>query len=223
MDWSIKTLVKVPFYVHRSYMTEREERTRQFSERLKSIVPTGSGRDFAKKAGVGYSTIHNYLKGISSPTLDNLLLLAKAGGVSVEWLATGKESTKAMSTDQIGITLQIPFIDSDEYLFMNSSTFPDLQEKAESLAALRVSTDVMEPTFLVDSILLIDQQNKQLKDGKVVVLHKEGNYLYKRVQVVPDGYNLSSDNTKYSAMIVNQDSLSSFDVLGEVLIVLNHL
>ncbi|MDE5429363.1 MULTISPECIES: XRE family transcriptional regulator [Enterobacteriaceae] len=204
-------------------MTEREERTKQFSERLKSIVPTGSGRDFAKKAGVGYSTIHNYLKGISSPTLDNLLLLAKAGGVSVEWLATGKESTKAMSTDQIGITLQIPFIDSDEYLFMNSSTFPDLQEKAESLAALRVSTDVMEPTFLVDSILLIDQHNKQLKDGKVVVLHKEGNYLYKRVQVVPDGYNLSSDNTKYSAMIVNQDSLSSFDVLGEVLIVLNHL
>lgn len=204
-------------------MTEREERTRQFSERLKSIVPTGSGRDFAKKAGVGYSTVHNYLKGISSPTLDNLLLLAKAGGVSVEWLATGKESIKAMSTDQIGITLQIPFIDSDEYLFMNSSTFPDLQEKAESLAALRVSTDVMEPTFLVDSILLIDQHNKQLKDGKVVVLHKDGNYLYKRVQVVPDGYNLSSDNTKYSAMIVNQDSLSSFDVLGEVLIVLNHL
>ncbi|WP_217901770.1 hypothetical protein, partial [Citrobacter freundii] len=35
-------------------------------------------------------------------------------------------------------------------------------------------------------------------------------------------HNLSSDNTKYSAMIVNQDSLSSFDVLGEVLIVLNH-
>jgi phage repressor protein C with HTH and peptisase S24 domain len=81
----------------------------------------------------------------------------------------------------------------------------------------------MEPTFLVDSILLIDQQHKQLKDGKVVVLHKEGSYLYKRVQVVPDGYNLSSDNTKYSAMIVNQHSLSSFDVLGEVLIVLNHL
>ena len=81
----------------------------------------------------------------------------------------------------------------------------------------------MEPTFLVDSILLIDQQHKQLKDGKVVVLHKEGSYLYKRVQVVPDGYNLSSDNPKYSAMIVNQDSLSSFDVLGEVLVVLNHL
>lgn len=202
---------------------KKKESVEQFSERLKSIVPSGSGRDFAKKAGIGYSTVHNYLQAVSSPTLENLVLLAKAGGVSVEWLATGKEFSKSANTDQAEELLKIPFIDRDDFLLLDSGTFRDLQEKAKSLAALRVSTDVMEPTFLVDSILLIDQQHKQLKDGKVVVLHKEGSYLYKRVQVVPDGYNLSSDNTKYSAMIVNQDSLSSFDVLGEVLIVLNHL
>ncbi|HCQ8129868.1 TPA: XRE family transcriptional regulator [Klebsiella quasipneumoniae subsp. similipneumoniae] len=204
-------------------MAGKKQSVEQFSERLKSIVPSGSGRDFAKKAGIGYSTVHNYLQAISSPTLENLVLLAKAGGVSVEWLATGKEFSKSANTDQAEELLKIPFIDRDDFLLLDSGTFPDLQEKAKFLAALRVSTDVMEPTFLVDSILLIDQQHKQLKDGKVVVLHKEGSYLYKRVQVVPDGYNLSSDNPKYSAMIVNQDSLSSFDVLGEVLVALNHL
>lgn len=204
-------------------MAGKKESVEQFSERLKSIVPSGSGRDFAKKAGIGYSTVHNYLQAVSSPTLENLVLLAKAGGVSVEWLATGKGLTKSVSTDQTEKLLKIPFIDSDNFLLLDSNTFPDLQEKAESLAALRVSTDVMEPTFLVGSILLIDQHQKQLKEGKVVVLHKEGNYLYKRVQVIADGYNLSSDNTKYSAMLINQDSLSSFDFLGEVLVVLNHL
>lgn len=204
-------------------MAGKKESVEQFSERLKSIVPSGSGRDFAKKAGIGYSTVHNYLQAVSSPTLENLVLLAKAGGVSVEWLATGKEFSKSANTNQAEELLKIPFIDSNDFLLLDSGVFTDLQEKAGSLAALRVSTDVMEPTFLVGSILLVDQQHKQLKDGKVVVLHKEGNYLYKRVQVVPDGYNLSSDNPKYSAMIVNQDSLSSFDVLGEVLIVLNHL
>ncbi|WP_196010235.1 XRE family transcriptional regulator [Citrobacter amalonaticus] len=204
-------------------MAGKKESVEQFSERLKSIVPSGSGRDFAKKAGIGYSTVHNYLQAVSSPTLENLVLLAKAGGVSVEWLATGKEFSKSANTNQAEELLKIPFIDSNDFLLLDSGVFPDLQEKEGSLAALRVSTDVMEPTFLVGSILLVDQQHKQLKDGKVVVLHKEGNYLYKRVQVVPDGYNLSSDNPKYSAMIVNQDSLSSFDVLGEVLIVLNHL
>lgn len=204
-------------------MAGKKESIERFSERLKSIVPSGSGRDFAKKAGIGYSTVHNYLQAVSSPTLENLVLLAKAGDVSVEWLATGKEFSNSANTDQAEQLLKIPFIDSDNFLLLDSGAFPDLQEKAKSLAALRVSTDVMAPTFLVDSVLLIDQHHKQLKDGKVVAFHKEGNYLYKRVQIVPDGYYLSSDNPKYSAMLVNQDSLSSFDVLGEVLVVLNHL
>ncbi|WP_105640261.1 XRE family transcriptional regulator [Cronobacter dublinensis] len=204
-------------------MAGKKESIERFSERLKSIVPTGSGRDFAKKAGIGYSTVHNYLQAVSSPTLENLVLLAKAGGVSVEWLATGKEFSNSANTDQAEELLKIPFIDSDNFLLLDSGAFPDLQEKAKYLAALRVSTDVMAPTFLVDSVLLIDQHHKQLKDGKVVAFHKEGNYLYKRVQIVPDGYYLSSDNPKYSAVLVNQDSLSSFDVLGEVLVVLNHL
>lgn len=204
-------------------MAGKKESVKRFSERLKSIVPSGSGRDFAKKAGIGYSTVHNYLQAVSSPTLENLVLLAKAGGVSVEWLATGKEFSESANTDQAEELLKIPFINGDDFLLLDSDVFPDLQEKAESLAALRVSTDVMEPTFLVDSILLINQNHKQLKDGKVVVLHKEGNYLYKRVQVVLDGYNLISDNSKYSTITVKEDSLSSFDVLGEVLVVLNHL
>ncbi|ELY2624416.1 helix-turn-helix domain-containing protein [Cronobacter sakazakii] len=204
-------------------MASKKESVEQFSERLKSIVPSGSGRDFAKKAGIGYSTVHNYLQAVSSPTLENLVLLAKAGDVSVEWLATGKESTKSVRTEQTEQLLEIPFIDREEFLLLNSNVFPNLLDKRANLAALRVKTDVMEPTFTIGSVLLIDQYQKQLRDGKVVALHKEGNYLYKRVQVVPDGYNLSSDNTKYRTMTVNQDSLSSFDVLGEILVVLNHL
>lgn len=204
-------------------MADKKASIVQFSERLKSIVPSGSGREFAKRAGIGYSTVHNYLQAVSSPTLENLVLLAKAGGVSVEWLATGKEFSGSASTDQTEKLLKIPFIDSDNFLLLDSSTFPNLLDKRANLAALRVKTDVMEPTFTLGSVLLIDQSQKQLRDGKVAVLHKEDNYLYKRVQVVPDGYNLSSDNTKYSKMIVNQDSLSSFDVLGEILVVLNHL
>lgn len=204
-------------------MAGKKESVEQFSERLKSIVPSGTGRDFAKKAGIGYSTVHNYLQAVSSPTLENLVLLAKAGDVSVEWLATGKEFSKTTSTDQVEKLFKIPFIDGEDFLLLDTNAFPNLRNKTANLAALRVKTDVMEPTFMVGSVLLINQNQKQLRDGKVVVLHKEGNYLYKRVQLVPDGYNLSSDNTKYSAMTVNQGSLSSFDVLGEVLLVLNQL
>ena len=204
-------------------MTGKKENLVQFSERLKSLVPTGSGRDFAKKAGIGYSTVHNYLQAVSSPTLENLVLLAKAANVSVEWLATGKGFAKLVNVAPNNRVLEVPFINIENCLFLDLSIFIDFQTKAKELAALRVDTDVMHPTFSPGSVLLIDQSQKQLREGKVVVLHKEGNYLYKRIQVVSEGYCLGSDNSKYTAMFVNEESLSSFEVLGEVLAVLSHL
>lgn len=206
-------------------MTEKKESVLQFSERLKSIVPAGSGRDFAKRAGIGYSTVHNYLQGVSSPTLENLVLLAKAGNVSVEWLATGEEfrgAALAVAQEaENGRVLNIPFIDKEKFLYLDSEAFPALQEKASRLAALQVDSDVMEPTFGVGSVLVIDQGQKELRDSKVVVLRKAGNYLYKRVQIVSEGYSLTSDNKRYNEIVVTDESLCSFEILGEPVLILN--
>ncbi|WP_330543772.1 S24 family peptidase [Aeromonas hydrophila] len=206
-------------------MTEKKESVLQFSERLKSIVPAGSGRDFAKRAGIGYSTVHNYLQGVSSPTLENLVSLARAGNVSVEWLATGEEfkgATMAVAQEVgNGRILKIPFLDKLEFLFLDLEAFPALQDKADSLAVLQVDSDVMEPTFGVGSVLVIDLGQKELRDSKVVVLRKGGSYLYKRVQIVAEGYCLTSDNKRYNEIVVTDESLCSFDVVGIGVLVLN--
>ncbi|WCH28245.1 XRE family transcriptional regulator [Aeromonas salmonicida] len=207
-------------------MADKKESVLQFSERLKSIVPAGSGRDFAKRAGIGYSTMHNYLQAVSSPTLENLVLLAKAGNVSVEWLATGEEfrgTALAIAQEaENGRVLNIPFIDKFEFLFLDSEVFPTLQEKAGRLAALQVDSDVMEPTFGVGSVLVLDQGQKDLRDSKVVVLRKGGSYLYKRVQIVSEGYSLLSDNKQYNEIVVSDESLCSFEILGEPVLILNN-
>lgn len=206
-------------------MTDKKESIFQFSERLKSIVPAGSGREFAKRAGIGYSTVHNYLQGVSSPTLENLVSLAKAGNVSVEWLATGEEfrgAALAVAQEaENGRVLKIPFIDSNEFLFLDSKAFPTLQENAGRLVALLVDSDVMVPTFGVGSVLVIDQGQKELRDSKVVVMRKAGSYLYKRVQIVSEGYSLNSDNKKYNEVTVTDESLCSFEVVGIGVLVLN--
>lgn len=208
-------------------MADKKESVLQFSERLKSIVPAGSGRDFAKRAGIGYSTVHNYLQGVSSPTLENLVLLARAGNVSVEWLATGEEfkgTTLAVAQEAgNGRILKIPFLDKEKFLFLDYEAFPTLQDKADHLAALQVDSDVMEPTFGVGSVVVLDQGQKVLRDSKVVVLRKGGSYLYKRVQIVSEGYSLISDNKQYNVMIITDESLTAFEKLGEVTAILNHL
>ena len=208
-------------------MTDKKESILQFSERLKSIVPAGSGRDFAKRAGIGYSTVHNYLQGVSSPTLENLVSLARAGNVSVEWLATGEEFRGgALAVDRDAESdrvLKIPFLNKSEFLFLDAEAFPTLQEKAGRLAALQVDSDVMEPTFGVGSVLVIDQGQKELRDSKVVVMRKAGSYLYKRVQIVSEGYSLISDNKQYNAVTITDESLCGFEVLGTVISILNIL
>ena len=67
-----------------------------FAERLASAINAGPdrARKFANRAGIPYSTIHNYLINISIPTLDNLVKLAEATDTDVRWLATGKGAMK---------------------------------------------------------------------------------------------------------------------------------
>ncbi|HDL7098824.1 TPA: LexA family transcriptional regulator [Yersinia enterocolitica] len=208
-------------------MADKKESIVQFSERLKSIVPSGSGREFAKRAGIGYSTVHNYLQAVSSPTLENLVLLAKAGDVSVEWLATGKEfrdvTIKAAHESYNERVCKIPFYGASEFLFIDAEVFSFSLTKTEHLTALRVDTDVMEPTFTVGSVVVIDQSQKYLKESKVFVMRKGSSYLYKRVQIVSDGYSLNSDNERYNEIVVTEKSLSGFDILGEVVLVLNYI
>jgi predicted transcriptional regulator len=56
-------------------MNNKKQSTKEFSERLKHVIAAlgTTGREFSKRAGIGYSTVHNYMHGSSSPTLDNLV------------------------------------------------------------------------------------------------------------------------------------------------------
>ncbi|MHA7845643.1 XRE family transcriptional regulator [Serratia sp. D1N4] len=198
---------------------EPSEQLLQFTERLKSKLPTGSGRAFAAKAGIGYSTLHNYLSAVSSPTLENLVLLAKALDVSIEWLATGKEASVSEAVTngdkELSRVIRIPFLEQDKFLLLDGNI---LQEKDDisHLVALRVTTDVMEPTFGVGAVIIVDTSINQLKENQLVVLKKGDNYLFKRVQVVVKGYNLISDNKKYPVLTILDAELSSLEIIGQI-------
>jgi transcriptional regulator with XRE-family HTH domain len=203
---------------------EPSEQLLQFSNRLKSKLSTGSGRAFASKAGIGYSTLHNYLSAVSSPTLENLVLLANALDVSVEWLATGKGSSGfevvGNGVDELPRIIKVPFLDQDDFLFLDEDLLLS-KEGTKYLAALRVTTDVMEPTFDIGAVLIVDTSIKQLKENQLVVLKKSDSYLFKRIQIISDGYNLLSDNHKYPPLVISDDELKVFELVGEIKLSIN--
>ncbi len=61
-----------------------------FIARLEQAIGKQSVRSFASKTLVSETAIRKYLAGDSTPNLERLWLIAKAGGVSVCWLATGE-------------------------------------------------------------------------------------------------------------------------------------
>lgn len=200
-------------------MNNKKQSTKEFSERLKHVIAAlgTTGREFSKRAGIGYSTVHNYMHGSSSPTLDNLVLLAKAGNVSIEWLATGQQSS--MSSTDSNVIL-VPFIDhADEMLNLDAQLL-DVTD-LHSLRAIRVNTDVMTPTFLMGAVLLIDTNDTNLTDNKLVVLKQSGNYLFKRVQVLMEGVRLLSDNDNYPSIAVAFENMKSINVIGAVVMIIN--
>ncbi len=202
-------------------MIEKKQSIKDFSERLKHVIRSlgTTGREFASRAGIGYSTVHNYLHGSSSPTLDNLVLLAKAGNVSIEWLATGQQSSMS-STDSDVIC--VPFIDHDDGKLTLDVQLLELKD-LHSLCAIRVNTDVMTPTFLTGAVLLIDTNDTDLTDNKLVVLKQSGNYLFKRVQVLMDGVRLLSDNDNYPSIEVAFEDMKSINVIGAVVMIINRI
>lgn len=78
---------------------ETGEKADGFPGRLLRLVGDSSIRGFARKAGVSDTFLRQCLAGRTEPTRTKLIMLARAGGCSVEWLATGADS--APSADGI--------------------------------------------------------------------------------------------------------------------------
>lgn len=62
-----------------------------FAARLKDAIGDTSPYSMEKKTGIAQSLVRKYLAAQSVPGVDKVVAMAKAVGVSVQWLATGKE------------------------------------------------------------------------------------------------------------------------------------
>lgn len=63
---------------------------RGFTDRLKETIGDETRIAFAKRCGISDSLLGAYVRGEKLPGLENLVAMAKVGGVSLDWLATGR-------------------------------------------------------------------------------------------------------------------------------------
>jgi phage repressor protein C with HTH and peptisase S24 domain len=187
----------------------------------------------AKAVGVSDNAIYKWLAGRGQPSVTNLVALARAARVSIEWLATGEESkqsaqavTRAVehgdfifmprnrirfSSGREGILRSDQVVDS--IAFRAEWVKRRLSTESRDLLLIEVVGDSMAPTVEDADLILADLAEPRFRQDGIYLLRHDSGLAVKRIQRRPDGKLLiRSDNPKYEAMVV-----STVNVIGRVI------
>ncbi|AVI67255.1 transcriptional regulator [Shewanella sp. WE21] len=217
---------------------EEHAKGSSFSERLGSVLGSKSGRAFSKEIGISYSTLHNYLSGVSSPTLDNLITLADKTGVSIEWLATGRgdevREVKALYNAGLdieefalipGYRIQVSAghgalnpeqLEPSRFLAFRRKWLKFRGFNESELAIVWAKGDSMEPTIHSNDTLVVHLGRNNPADGHIYIFRDGDNLFVKRFQNMLGTWRLISDNNFYRDLDVPKQEQHQFEVVGQV-------
>lgn len=187
--------------------------------------------------GTSLPTIGRWKDGTSDPKMSNMSAFAKAAGVSLDWLMTGKGNPDDGSTQYItntnreqGDSCQVPYykdvvasagggnfndgvISTDDYLTLHKDWVKKSNLNANDLVAIDTKGDSMLPTIPENATVLVDKSKNAAKDGRIYVVRIGADLYVKRIQRLPTGLRLISDNkTVYDPIDLTKADLESSDI-----------
>lgn len=203
----------------------------EFRRRLRLIMQQfGSVADLARAVGVSDNAIYKWVSGRGQPGMASLVNLAKAAGVSVEWLATGHGAATLTRLDDLtprsphllampsaaipaspfgGATKSPQLVDflgfRPDWLQRNFGVEPD------ALTLVEVHGDSMAPTIDNGDLILVGRHQSVFRDDGLYVLVSGGQLIPKRLQrQLDDSILVRSDNPAYESFRASPDQLNLF-------------
>jgi phage repressor protein C with HTH and peptisase S24 domain len=205
-----------------------------FRSRLTQVIHSfGSVVALATAVGVSDNAIYKWLAGRGQPSVANLVSLARAGRVSVEWLATGVEPAQGaqamkravghgdfifmprnrmrFSSGRGGVLRSEQVVDS--IAFRAAWVKRVLNAESRDLILIQVVGDSMAPTIEDSDLIVANLAEPRFRQDGIYLLRHDSGLTVKRIQRRPDGKLLMrSDNPKYEPMTV-----STVKVIGRVI------
>jgi phage repressor protein C with HTH and peptisase S24 domain len=222
-----------------------DRRNGSLATRVEGAIKPDSIRAFASKVDVSEGTLRRILKG-EDPKLSVIEKIATEAKVNFNWLVKGVSgdiSTANEADNSYGCAIVDVAEFNEEYVLIpgyhvsvstgHGALNSDSEVKrqlafrtkwlrfrklnAKDLAVVFAHGDSMEPTINNGNTILVNIEDKQLKDGSIFVL-RFGEELYaKRLQKRFDGsVCLISDNKEYDEQIVKENELEQLAIIGKV-------
>lgn len=224
-------------------MTNKED---NFPERIDLVINKLNGpSEFARQTGVTLSTIARWRKGEAEPSRPNLVKIAEATGMSIQWLATGEEpttnekfiqksfqSSEQLLQERVSMINGYPSINVSAGFgsFNEGVTQPEGQEpysnallaslgvKASNCGVFWTNGTSMAPTIADGDQMLVDFSKNEIKgDNKIYLVQNGESVWVKRVKVKWDGVELISDNKEeFEPITISKEDAQNLQIIGQV-------
>ncbi len=205
--------------------------------RLSQILARfGSVASLARAVGVSDNAIYKWIAGRGQPSVGNLVALARAGRVSVEWLATGREApgSKRAASRVVDRGAEYTFVPRydfranagrgapirseqvvDYLAFKTEWVQQRLNTDPRNLLLIEAVGDSMAPTLEHSDLLLVDLSEPRFRQDGLYVLRRKDELIVKRLQRRPDGkLVIRSDNPAYEPLVVAAEGVG---IVGRVI------
>lgn len=207
----------------------------EFRRRLRLIMQQfGSVADLAKAVGVSDNAIYKWVSGRGQPGMTSLVSLARAAGVSVEWLATGQGTTKGNSgspafleSSSLCTTTTVVYTPAGSLDISQSTQIVDFLHFKSAwfqrqfgldpshVALIETRGDSMAPTIADGDLCLINLTESRFSHDRIYVLSRGNELLVKRLQREPaDTLLILCDNPAYPTIRISSDEVA---ILGPVI------
>lgn len=183
-----------------------------------------SQKKMAKDLGISYTLLQNYEYDKSPISDSTLLKLRNKYDVNTDWLISGKGDMFNHSKEaQI---LKLPYYkevsaaagsgalvyneDSVEYMSIPSALIKITH--SNNIAIINSVGDSMSPLIDSNDLLIVDLNQKKFLSEEIYVVRIDDTLLVKRLQKIPDGVVLVSDNPKYKPIELTTEHFSSDNI-----------
>lgn len=202
----------------------REKRMEQL------IDAVGGPTKAALELKVSRATIYTWTKPDARLPMDEMLALARLGGVSLDWIATGYDRRPDMGAPLVtsGMTVIYRYEASPSgQLFEIVDHGGDIAFRDEWLSRIGIRRgqaglmivrgDAMAPTIRDGATLIVDRSVTTIAEAGLFVLVLGREVSVRRAQILRDGsVKLSADNTHYEPEVVAASEVAELRVAGRV-------